>query len=531
MSPDLLLFNARALLLDANETVAEAVLVRDGRILALGDTDKLRALARPGAKSVNLNGMTLLPGFFDAHCHVLGFGLVLGQAQLNSARSVPDVVQLLREHLPHTPLRGWLRGRGYDHNTFPDKGHPTRHDIDALAPDVPVLLTHASGHAVVVNTRALRLAGIGNNTPDPPGGTIVRDERGEPNGVLLENALLLAEAAAPAPSDTEKVAALERAGREMHRMGITSAADAGLPLADLALFHQAALSKNFTLRVAAMPLLPELQNGANWLSPAALADCADGEWVTIGPAKLYSDGAIGTRTALLRAPYADNTGNQGTAIWDSEQLNALITGAHRAGWQIAIHAIGDAAINLCLNAFGSVPHPREDARHRLEHAMLLHDDQLERMNALGVVPIFQPEFIARFGDAYRVALSETRARRLMPYRAVQKAGLPLVFSSDLPVVPGSPLDGVRAAVERRAPSGTVLDAAQSVTVADALRAYTQRSAWSVFAERDRGTLLPGQRADFAVLSADPLTLPVTEWHGALSVQATIVGGEVVFGHL
>ncbi len=209
----------------------------------------------------------------------------------------------------------------------------------------------------------------------------------------------------------------------------------------------------------------------------------------------------------------------------------MIARANVAGWQIAAHAIGDAAIDQCLCAYAKALQavPRADTRHRIEHAMLLWPDQIGRMARLGVLPVYQPEFLMRFGDAYLPALGPSRTARLMPYAETLSAGLPLVFSSDIPVVPGSPLDGIVAAALRTTPSGVRLGPHLAVSVLDGLRAYTEGAAYSVFLEADRGRIAPGQRADFVVLSADPTVLPLEEWANGLRVQATIVGGVVVYG--
>ena len=256
------------------------------------------------------------------------------------------------------------------------------------------------------------------------------------------------------------------------------------------------------------------------------------DWVRIGPAKIFTDGALTTRTAFLRSPFTQSE-EMGTAVWAGDALDHMIARVHEAGWQIAAHAIGDAAIDLCLNAYGKAQMrlPRQDARHRIEHAMLLWPDQVGRMARLGVLPVYQPEFLMRFGDAYADALGGSRAERLMPYTETQAAGLPLVFSSDLPVVPGRPLDGIAAAALRRSPSGRTLGAGHRVSVRDALTAYTEGAAYSVFQEADRGRIAPGQRADFVVLNGDPLSLPPDEWPQGLSVRATVAGGNVVYGGL
>ena len=315
-------------------------------------------------------------------------------------------------------------------------------------------------------------------------------------------------------------------------MGITSAVDAtpGVSAwdsaAEIPAYHEAAESGALTVRCTLMMTLAYLASLDAVPAPGELT--AETDWVRIGPAKIFTDGALTTRTAFLRSPFTGSD-SLGTAVWAADELNHMVVRVHEAGWQIAAHAIGDAAIDLCLDAYGKAQgrRPRPDARHRIEHAMLLWPDQVGRMARLGVLPVYQPEFLMRFGDAYAAALDGARAARLMPYAETQAAGLPLVFSSDLPVVPGHPLDGVAAATLRRVPSGQTLGAGHRVSVRDALTAYTAGAAYSVFLEADRGRIAPGRRADFVVLDGDPLSLPPDEWAQSLSVRATVAGGAIV----
>ncbi len=520
--------------LPLTDAPADAVAVGAGRVIAVGTIHDLQALVGPQTQTVNLDGATLLPGFHDAHCHVLGHGLTLAQASLSGAADIPELVRRLQAYADANP-NGWVRGRGYNQNTLAEGRHPTRQDLDALGPR-PVLMTHASGHSVSVNTAALHEAHITRETPDPPGGTIVRDASGELTGVLLETAVTLAYNAAPEPTRAEKMAALARASSSLNALGITSAVDATLGVAardsfaENPVYQDAAESGALTVRCSLMMLLSQLFEMDTVPSPADVL--TETEWVRIGPAKVFTDGALTTRTAFLRAPFA-NSDSLGTAIYSDEQLEAMVAKAHTAGWQIAAHAIGDAAIDQCLCAYAKALHaaPRADARHRIEHAMLLWPDQIGRMARLGVLPVYQPEFLMRFGDAYLPALGPSRAARLMPYAETAAAGLPLVFSSDIPVVPGAPLDGIAAAALRTAPSGERLGPHLAVSALDGLRAYTEGAAYSVFLEADRGQIVPGQRADFVVLSADPTALPLDEWADGLRVQATIVGGQAVYGGL
>ena len=534
-TPDTIYTQARLPLTDSYLTgsysagaPADAVAVSAGRIVAVGPEADLLPMAGPSTRRQPLGGRVLVPGFHDAHCHVLGFGLTLAAVTLTGARDIPDLVQRLQARATETSAgpETWVRGRGYNQNIMDEKRHPTRSDLDAVGGGQPfVLITHASGHAVSVNSRVLAKMGVTRDTPDPPGGTIVRDAQGEPTGVLLETAANLAYDAAPEPSPADKVAALRRASQALNAMGITSAIDATLGLAardsfrEIDAYHQAAASGALTVRCSLMMLLSQLAAMDTVPSPRDVT--AETEWVRIGPAKVFTDGALTTRTALLRSAFS-NSDSLGTAVWSAEELDAMVLKAHCAGWQVAAHAIGDAAIDLCLCACGKAQakHPCADARHRIEHAMLLWPDQIGRFARLGLLPVYQPEFILRFGDAYTAALGESRAHRLMPYAETQAAGLPLVFSSDIPVIPGAPLDGIQSAVDRRTPSGEVLGPQQAVSQLDALRAYTEGAAYSVFLEHDRGQIAPGHRADFAVLDG---------WPDAPTVQATIVGGNVVYG--
>jgi len=533
--PDLVYTHAA---LPLTDPPASCVAVAQGRIVAVGRDEDVLPLAAPGTRVVSLNGATLLPGFHDAHCHILGFGLSLAMVSLADARTVPDLVRLLQARADEQAAGSeWIRGRGYSQNVLAERRHPTRRDLDAVAGGEPlVLITHASGHAVSVNSRVLQRANITRETPDPAGGTIVRDGAGEPTGVLLETAVDLAYGVAPAPTRAEKVAALGNAGRAMNAMGITSAVDATQGVsawdsaADIPVYGEAAASGALSVRCTLMMTLASLASLDTVPAPGELMNETDR--VRVGPAKIFTDGALTTRTAFLRAPFTGSD-SLGMAVWTAEELNRMIAKVHAAGWQIAAHAIGDAAIDLCLDAYGKAlaRSPRPGARHRIEHAMLLWPDQVGRMARLGILPVYQPEFIRRLGDAYVAGLGASRAARLMPYAETQAAGLPLVFSSDLPVIPGHPLDGIASAALRQSPSGRTLGAGHRVSVAAALRAYTAGAAYSVFLEADRGRIAPGQRADFVVLNGDPLTLPPDEWAQGLSVRATVVGGDVVHGGL
>jgi predicted amidohydrolase YtcJ len=518
--------------MDADEGWATALAISKGRIVAVGTDGEIVPLANKGCRIINLNGRVVLPGFNDCHCHLLGMGLVLSQVDIapDRASDIPSLLNLFRNHGASGDK--WIQGRGYDQNRMAERRHPTRQELDTANSDRPIVATHASGHAMAVNSAALHLASIVKNTPDPPGGTIERDpQTGEPTGLLLENAMGLIHKALPKKSQADLVGALGLASRHLAAMGITTASEASAYPEDLPAFFKAAKSGALTIRCHPFLLAHKLRDGARFPTPDEVCQTCHPN-VHVGTAKIYTDGALSTRTAYLREPFIDNLQNCGTPIWSREELGSLVQGAHDAGWQIAAHAIGDAAIDLCLRAYQEAlfRSPGLPMRHRIEHAMLLWEDQIGRMASLGLVPVFQPQFIAHFGDAYIAALGEERADRLMPYRSViQSAGQLLAFSSDLPVVPGKPLDGVRAAVERKTPHGRTLGTTERVTPYEALRAYTYGGAFAARCEKERGRLGEGQLADFVILSDDPTGILPEEWNDRVKVELTAVGGEPVFG--
>ena len=306
---ELLLLNARLPLHDASRSPADAVAVSRGRIVAVGRSDDLQSLAGPGTRTFSLDGATLLPGFHDAHCHVLGFGQMLAMVPLSGVQTIPEILQRLQTRAGEQSAGPgtWVRGRGYNQNVLAERRHPTRQDLDTVAGGLPyVLVTHASGHAVSANSRVLALAGITRDTPDPPGGTIVRDDAGEPTGVLLETAAQLAYTAVPEPTRAEKVAALRAGTAALNALGITSAVDATLGVAARDTFGDFAVyRRSGSAGDAVRPLHSDDASLAQLTQPGAAPSPRDlgpeTDFVRIGPAKVFTDGALTTRTALLRS--------------------------------------------------------------------------------------------------------------------------------------------------------------------------------------------------------------------------------------
>ena len=449
------------------------ILVENDRVVARGAD-----VWAGGVPITDHAGRRIVPAFVDSHCHVLPTGLDLLKLHLGPASSKDEVLDLVRERHGDQP-EGWLHAVHYDQNRY--GAHLTRHDLDAVSAERPILLRHVNGHASVANTAALRAAGVDRDTPDPTGGEYLRDADG-PNGVLLEDAHEWVTNAAPGPDLEEMVAAILRAGASMRDLGLDCATDMMTGRFDLPTELEA-------YRIAAeRGCAVDLRLCLQWrpfLGPKAMPREALAPYLEAGNpkiigAKLFADGAFGSATAAIYGAYsgaettgkpfsprAVATGQAGTSgqlIYRPERLNEMVRVAVEAGFPVAIHAIGDYAVDLVLDAFEAAPHPM----HRLEHAMILSDAQIERIARAGLFVTMQPEFLMKLGHVYRRQLGPERTARLKRARGLLDAGVPLSFSSDRPIVAGNPRDGIRTAVDR--PEG--FDPAENVTWAEAVRAYT-----------------------------------------------------------
>lgn len=531
----LLFTNATFLTMGPEHPRAEALLARDGRIAAIGARADVERHARR-ARVVDLEDQIVIPGFNDSHCHILSFGLDLGRVDVSPERatSIEEIERLVSERAEQTAQDEWIQGRGYNQHLLVEERHPTREELDRAAPGRPVVLWHTSGHVLTASSRALELAGISQHTASPSGGEIERDERGRPTGLLKEApAMNLLADAIPRITHEEGRAAIIRAMQAMARQGITSASDAATGRddldAELRMYRDAAESGNLPGRITLMPQIVFIAPpGSDTVTEAGDLDVGKRqEWLRVGPTKIFSDGAMSTLTAALREPY-EGTDTTGILIWEPDVLDDMVGRAHRAGWQIAVHAIGDRAIEVVLDAYAKALErtPRSDHRHRIEHCMMADSDLVERMHELGVLPSLQPD-IFRLGDGYITALGIDRASQLIPVALFKRLGVPVAFSSDRPVVPGDPLACILDAMERRTPAGVVLGPEHRVSAEDAIWSYTAGGAHVTHTERSIGRLKSGMLADLAVLSRDPARVPA-ESFDEVKVTMTVAGGRIVY---
>lgn len=521
-----LYFNGNIVTLDPELPRAEAMVVADGAIQAIGAGVDLSSR---GQRKVDLGGATAIPGFDDSHMHVLSMGLGLGQVDVAPALSIGELVKRVQERVAVTAPGSWVLGRGYNQNLLHERRHPTRDDLDAVSPVHPVALWHTSGHALTTNSEALRLAGIGPDTAPPEAGEIDRDATGYPTGVLKENAMSLLRSVVPSPSPRESRDAILAASRALAAEGITSASDAATGqhgrLEDSIEGYRLALeSGSLITRLTLMPLI-ESVTGAARRTPSDLDLGTKPAWLSTGAAKIFTDGALTTRTAALRQPYADSSG-AGILIWRDDDLLRVMREAVASGWRLATHAIGDRALEQVIAAYEQIGQGKE-ARARVEHATICDHLLVARMRNVGAVAVLQPEDIAVLGDAYPPALGSARAGDNSPVRWFAEAGVPIAFSSDRPVTPGHPLTGVRAAVERRTVSGRVLGGEHRIDAEIAIGYYTAGSAYATRHEGLKGRLKAGFRADFVVLDRDITSCP-SEAITEATVQRTFVDGRQVF---
>jgi predicted amidohydrolase YtcJ len=513
--------------LDPARPRAGAALLRGGRVALLGTAAECEARASPGARRIELGAGSAIPGLVDAHGHVQWLGraaLEVGCAGAASAEACAARVAARARTLP--PGRA-VRGRGWDQNGWPGAAFPDAGVLSRVVPDRPVFLTRVDGHMAWVNRAALALAGIGAETPDPPGGKLHRDAAGRPTGILVDAAMELVRRKLPPPTPAEVEEALVAGLEALAALGLTGVHDAGCEPDVLEVYLRLASADRLPLRVYAMvdgtAPLPELERTvARWRGTEA-------GLLTVRAVKLFADGALGSRGAALLEDYADEPGNRGLLLASPEELRAKLAAALRAGCQPAIHAIGDRANREVLLALRDAGEPARALRPRIEHLQILQPSDLPLLSASGAIASMQPVHATADAPwvATRLGAGTARLAGAYAWRAIADAGVPLVFGSDFPVERPDPRAGLHAAETRRAADGTVFQGGQAVTRDEALRAFTAGAAYASFAEDRRGMLREGLDADLTVFAEDVRAVP-PDALPALTVTHAIVAGRVVF---
>lgn len=504
----------------------EALGIWRGRIVAAGRREDVVALAGTRTRHLDLAGRACVPGFIDAHIHLISLGLTLGYLDLNprTVRSMATLLDRVRDRTTHIAPGEWVIGRGYDHNQFADGRHPTRQELDAVTSAHPVALIHASGHLTVVNTVALDA--IRSIHPRGLGGL----DGGFETGLLEEDAQKFVAPFVYKRPLEGTVAAIAEASRHLAALGVTTVHDAGVGRTSSEEIgaYQIALERGLLAqRARLMVRLDVLAQGA---APWGLGQRTGfgHSRLRLGSVKLVLDGTLLGRTAALEDSYP-GTEERGTLLIPEDEFRAAVADLHRRGWQCAVHAIGDRAVRIAVEAIEAAQRaaPRPDARHRIEHCGLITPALIERIVTAGIIPVPQPYFAAALGDGYLRMLGEQRSRYCYSLRSFLDAGLPVPGSSDAPVASAAPLLGIHSAVTRRTLSGAAFHPEEGIIPDEALRMYTRDAAYSGFDEGELGVLRVGAHADFVLLSDNPLTAE-PDAIPEIDVLATYVAGRPVF---
>lgn len=528
---DLVLVNGKIWTVDDKRPEAEAVAVLGNRIAAVGSTGEIRKWIGANTKVIDLQGKRVTPGFNDSHVHFLDGGMGLASVQLRDARTPEEFRDRIRDFAAKLPKGRWILNGNWDHENWTPPNLPTRRLIDAVTPDNPVFINRLDGHMCLANSLALKLAGVTRETPDPPGGTIVRDANGEPTGVLKDAAMNYVYKVIPSPSEEVMAEAIRAAFAYAAENGVTSVQDMSASPEVFAVYQKLLANGALTVRVYGLQPLSEWER----LARAGVRAGFGNDKLKIGGLKGFADGSLGSTTALFFEPYLDESKTSGLPsdemFPESKMLNNIL-GADRAGLQIAVHAIGDKANKTILDMFAEIEkrNGARDRRLRIEHAQHLRPEEIKRFGAERVIASMQPYHAIDDGRWAENRIGPNRAKGTYAFRSLLDAGATLAFGSDWFVAPMEPLVGIYAAVTRRTldskrPQGWVPE--QKITVAEAVRAYTMGSAYASSDEKLKGSIDVGKLADLVVLSADIFKIAPVEIEKA-KVVMTIFDGKVIY---
>ena len=527
----LILTNAKIWTGSSAQPQAAAVACAGNRIAAVGSAADVAKWAGPATQAIDLAGKLVVPGFNDAHVHFFDGGAHLAGVKLRDAKSEAEFRERIRQFAARLPEGRWILGGDWDHENWTPARLPTRQSIDEAAGSHPVFVNRLDGHMSLANSIALKLAGITRNTPDPPGGTIVRDASGEPTGLLKDAAMGAVGRVIPAPSEDEIADAVRAAMRYAAENGVTSVQDMSAFPGVLRAYQRLLKRGELTVRISGHQPLAEWKRLAD---VGLLADFGS-PLLHIGGLKGFADGSLGSTTALFFEPYTDTPGSSGLAndeMIPESRMRQHIADADRAGLQIAVHAIGDKANHLILDMFAEAEktNGQRDRRWRIEHAQHLRPDDIPRFARLHAIASMQPYHAIDDGRWAEGRIGPVRSRTTYAFRSLLDAGAVLAFGSDWPVAPMEPIQGIYGAATRRTldgkhPGGWIPE--QKITVAEALRAYTWGSAYASFEEEIKGTIEPGKLADLVALSEDILTLDPAAIAG-VKVAMTVFDGKIVY---
>jgi hypothetical protein len=530
---DLIVTDAKIWTVDAALPAAEAVAVLGDRIVAVGTNSEIAAWRGSKTTVIDARGKLLLPGFNDAHVHFVSGGMQLDSVQLNDARSAEEMRRRVGARASQTPRGEWVTGGDWDETKWSPPRLPTRQLIDPVTGDTPVFVSRYDGHMGLANSAALRAAGITSATPDPAGGVIVRDARGEPTGALKDAAADLMDGVIPPLNHDQRVRAVRRALAHAASLGVTSVQHMVADFQDIAVYAELLERAELTTRIYAAPLITQVDE----VVKVGVRRAFGGPYLRIGALKAFADGSLGSRTAYFFEPFLDEPTNHGLLSDEMQPLSLMrerMMTADAAGLQLCTHAIGDRGISAILDLYAEIEQAHApgsaDRRWRIEHAQHMAQNDFERMGKLRVIASVQPYHAIDDGRWAEARIGHERASRTYAFRTFLNHGVRLAFGTDWDVAPLNPLLGLYAAVTRatldgKHPAGWFPE--QKLTIEEAIEAYTMGSAFAEFQDRDKGSITTGKLADMILLSEDLLTIAPAKIRD-VKVLKTIVGGKVVF---
>ena len=528
---DLVIVHGHVWTVDPENSRAEGVAVHNGRIVAVSSDREIAKWIGPATKTIDAQGKSVLPGFIDAHVHFSSGGGEISGVHLREANTPQEFARRIGEQAKKLRKGEWMLGGTWDHELWGGTPLPSHDWVDSLTPDTPVFVSRYDGHMAMANALALRLAGITRNTKDPPGGTIVRDQDGNPTGLLKDAAMNLVYRVIPPPSEEQLLRMIRAAMDEARRFGVTSIHDIS-STEDVRAYQTLAARGELTLRIYSITPLPQ------WQAPATAGIRAGfgNDWIHLGALKGFADGSLGSTTALFEKPYDDapeTSGLPNEMMLPEGNMLKMALGADNAGLQLAVHAIGDKANRIMLDIYAEVAKQngaRGDRRWRIEHAQHLRPEDFARFGRLAVIASVQPYHAIDDGRWAEKRIGHERAKTTYAFRTFLTHGVRLAFGSDWTVAPLDPMLGLYAAVTRatldgKNPGGWFPE--QKLTLEEALLAYTMGSAFAEFREKEKGSLTPGKLADVVVLDSDLFAMAPEKIKDA-AVRYTIVGGKVVY---
>ena len=524
-APDIILYNANIITINNLQPGAQAIAINRGRIIDLGTNSEMLKLASSSTKKIDIGGKTITPGFIDAHSHPAHSGRSHLRKVDCDLRSIKAIKEAIAKKAKETSPGKWVLGFKYDDTKTSEGRFINRFDLDEAAPDHPVLISHRGGHTAYVNSKALQLAGISRNSPDPPGGKIGRDLNNELTGQLLENATNEVQRLIPNEFTRKDYQdGIKLITRMMAKTGVTSVTDAYGSPKDLTAFQDAYKAGELSTRVYCMIGYMHIKE----MFEAGISTGFGDEWVRVGGMKLTCDGSISERTARLSQPYIGRPNDYGIIVMDEEQLYSYAIKAHKADWQIGIHANGDVAIEKVLNLYQKLQkeYPRKDPRFRIEHCTIINKEIVKRMKEMNVIPTPFSTYVYFHGEKMK-EYGKDRLENMFALRSFLDAGINVTQASDYPPGPFEPMMALQSSVTRTDWKGNEWGGSQKISVEEAIKIGTLNGAYASYEENTKGSLQPGKCADLVVLGKDPLKEDPFKLIN-IPIERTMVGGKWVY---